>query len=251
MTEPLSTTQRVLRVLTVLGESPTSLGVQQIAERVGLHMSSAHRIVNALVEENYALYDPQRRLYSAGTALMRLAGLAEVNGPAEILRPYLDSLSERFDESVLFNLYIPETHQMAITLKSDGTQPLRYSLPLHETLSIALGASGRSLLAYLDEEVIREVWESSNESSPGSVPPFGHFVQELANVRKQGWAASDGERIPGARSVASVVRSHRGRVVGGICITFPRDRTPAPIEELGEAISEAARDASRFLGDVT
>ena len=239
----------MLRVLTLLGEAPEPVGVQHLAQQAGLPMSTVHRIVNAFVEDGYAIYDPDRRLYSAGPQLMRLAGLGEGNGPATVLRGYLQALSERYDETLIFNLYLPDKRAIAAVLTCEGTRPLRYSFARNQPVSLAFGASGKSVLAYLGEDIIRAAWEETLEVAPERAVSYEEYVAQMAAIRDRGWAASDGERIPGARAVGAVVRSYSGRVVGGICITYPRERTPAPTEELGAVMAATARDVSKMLGD--
>jgi IclR family acetate operon transcriptional repressor len=77
----------------------------------------------------------------------------------------------------------------------------------------------------------------------------GAFVQELAQVRAQGWAYSDGERASGVSALAAPIFEVGNKQVGALTLVVPAAR-------LGEEqrtryiplVQEAARRASYDLG---
>jgi len=245
------TVSRVLRLLMIFGEHEGMIGVHEIAKRSGLPISTVHRLVNLIADDGFVQYDPASRLYSLGPQMHRLTALLWSSGPAVVAQPFLDELSREFDETVVFNLYLPGQHAISPIAKSEGTRALRYVLDMNEPLELAWGASGKCVLAYLDEDVVRDVYTAAKPSEAGfPLADWDDYLEELRVIRERGYALSVDQRIPGAQGVGAVVIGARDEVVGGICITFPRERplTTFTVEEMGGAIVAASRELGRRLG---
>jgi len=245
------TVSRVLRLLMIFGEHEGQIGVHEISKRSGLPISTVHRLVNLIADDGFVQYDPTSRMYSPGPQMHRLTAMLWSSGPAVVAQPFLDELCRVFDETVVFNLYLPGQHAISPIAKSEGTRALRYVLDMNEPLELAWGASGRSVLAYLDEDVVRYVHAAAKPSEAGfPLADWDDYLDELRVIRERGYAISVDQRIPGAQGVGAVVVGAHGQVVGGICITFPRERplTTFTIEEMGAAIVAASRKLGRRLG---
>jgi IclR family transcriptional regulator, KDG regulon repressor len=75
------------------------------------------------------------------------------------------------------------------------------------------------------------------------------FMEELARIRKAGFALDDEELIHGLRHVAAPVYDHRGQVVATISAGGSAHRvTGAQLERLTAATIRCATDVSRLLG---
>ena len=244
------TVSRVLRLLILFAEVDGPLGVHDIAKRSGLPISTVHRLVNLIADDGFIQYEAASRLYSLGPQMHRLTAMLWSSGPAVAAQPFLDKVSKRFDETVVALLYLPDQLAAIPVAKCDGTRALRYVFDMKVPLSLAWGASGKSILAHLSEDVIREAYATAEPSRSGlRLAPWSQYVKALHDIRQRGYAASSGERIPGARSVSSAVFGPRHEVVGAICVTFPQERLSSfSVEEFGAEVSSAARGLSLRLG---
>jgi len=244
------TVARVLRLLMIFGEADGPIGVHQIARQSGLPISTVHRLVNLMTDDGFVQYDASSRLYSLGAQMHRLTAMLWSSGPAVVAQPILDELSKKFDETVVLFLYLPNQLAISPIAKAEGTRALRYVFDMNAPMQMAWGASGKSILAHLDEKTIRRVYKTAKPTDAGfALAKWDDYVEELRAIRERGYAASSGERIPGAQAVGSVVFAAGGDVIGGICVTFPQDRLASfSIEELGAEVSRAASELSARLG---
>jgi DNA-binding IclR family transcriptional regulator len=244
------TVARVLRLLMIFGEADGPIGVHQIARQSGLPISTVHRLVNLIADDGFVQYEADTRLYSPGAQLHRLTAMLWSSGPAVVAQPILDDLSKKFDETVVLFLYLPDQLAISPIAKAEGTRALRYVFDMNVPIQMAWGASGKSILAHLDEKTVRRVYKAAKPTGSGfSMAKWDDYVEELRGIRERGYAASSGERIPGAQAVGSVVFAAGDDVLGGICVTFPQDRMASfSIEELGADVSWAARELSVRLG---
>ena len=242
------TVSRVLRLLSIFCEAGSPLGVHNIAQQSGLPISTVHRLVNLMAADGFVQHDAESRLYSPGPQLHRLTALMWTSGPAAVAQPILDAVSEKFDETVVLLLYLPDRLAISPIAKREGGRALRYVVDMNVPLELTRGASGKSILAHLDAATIRSAYDATDPTGV-PLPSWDRFTAELDAIRERGYAVSAGERTPGAHSVAAVVTGALGEVVGTVCMTFPQDRLSAHTnEDIGAEISKAALELSRRLG---
>lgn len=167
-------------------------------------------------------------------------------------QPHIEDLARRFDETVLFGLYLPHRQALAFTARADGDQALLYRIDMNRPGSLAWGASGKSVLAYLPPSQILSVL-ALREPSPVAGAPQADpdaVARELAEIRERGYAVSEGEKLPEARGIGAAVFGPTG-VVGCILLTSPKSRMPRDdIHVIGAAVREEALRLSHDLGGV-
>jgi DNA-binding IclR family transcriptional regulator len=220
---------KTIQLLELLADAPPeAVGVRAIARKLGLPVSSVHRLLGVLVSAGMVEWDAETHQYSIGVAFYRIAALVTQNVKRPRLAlPALRRLAAEFNETALLGLYLEQQGQMIFAERVDGTEPLQYQIALLTPLPLIWGASGKSILAFLDPTVIDAVRRAARPApTDGRAPPDRPRLKaELEEIRRRGFVVSEGEKLPGARGVAAPVFGPAG-VVGCICITSPADRLP-------------------------
>lgn len=248
---PTGTAQRVLYVLELLADAEGPVSVRHAAGQLGLAPSTTHRMLNLLVEGGFAKYDPRSTTYSVGSHLYRVASrvMATVN-PVTIASDAISGIAERYDETILFGLYLPKDRALSFSARADGQNRLLYRIDMNVPLSLVWGASGKAALAYLPEdEILAILAEEAASPASGAAPPTPEtLLAELARVRDNGYCVSLGEKLPEALGVAAPVFGPQG-LLGSLCLTMPRSRAPqTDTATLGAEIARAAEELSHRLG---
>lgn len=248
---PAALVQSVDRAVTVLeilarrGEA----GVTEIAGELGVHKSTAFRLVNAL--ENRGLVDqPQGRgKYRLGMGLVRLAGAAAAQlDLARESRIICERLAEDLGETVNVAV-LDEGHAINISQARGRAAVSSHNwvgqrTPLHAT------SSGKVLLAF-QPSAVRERMLS------GPLPQFtartvtdpAELRSLLARVRERGWASTSEELEIGLNAVAVPIRAHGGAVVAALSASGPSYRlTVDSFADVAEHLNVAAAELSARLG---
>ncbi|MGI5439782.1 IclR family transcriptional regulator [Streptomyces shenzhenensis] len=212
-----------LLILRVLSEDPQGLTVTDVAERIGVHRTVAHRLVRTLEAHQLCRRDQQRRIV-LGTGLVTLAEPVEQDLRA-LARPVLDELAEA-------------TRATAHLLVREGTQDMRALMVVEprgalvhvsfrpgQTHSIQQGSGGLALLA--------------------GGPPRSGERPEVTEARAKGYAVTMGEVIPAVTGVSAAVPSHRGEATTSIGVSVFE---PAGLDALGGTVVEAAKRLGNLLG---
>lgn len=199
MSQPL---KRAAAILEAVASTPTGLTVAAIASVTMLPAPTAHRMVRAMAK--LCLLDGQGRgaLYRLGPRLLGLARSGDVPDRTRIAaKAILTPIANRLDAVGFFTRLVGgqvDTVVQVIPEAPFGPVVLPGSnLPLHAT------ASGKVFLAVMDEEVLVPILTRKlARYGPGTIVDATALRQELANVRKRGFASSLSEYDTGVFSLA-------------------------------------------------
>jgi DNA-binding IclR family transcriptional regulator len=226
MTETTGTVARTLAVLRVVAEAKGPVGVKDVAEALHLPMSTSHRLLDLLLEAGFVRKETVKRRYGVGAEFLRLAGVvAHRASPAALVQPLLDELAGTTAETALFAAYLPARHSVAYAAKSDSLHSLRFRIDLFEQAPPEWGASGLAILAFLPEPEQVDLFARTRPSPvSGRRLTRAVFFERLASVRRDGFAVTEGEKLPDSVGIAVPLMSAAGDLVGSLALTIPKVR---------------------------
>ncbi|BCV23761.1 MAG TPA: IclR family transcriptional regulator [Firmicutes bacterium] len=241
--------ERAMELLSALAGGDPALGVTELAERLGLHKSTVHRLLVTLEGGGFVEQDQVSGRYRLG---LKLFELGAVVGARQELRcealPYMRDLSAKSGHTVhlvLLSGYDPiyvekvENPHSVVSYSQIGKK-----LPLHAT------AAGKVLLAHLppadQEEVLRGPLAAY---TPNTITDPAVLREHLARIVKQGYALDNEELELGLRCVAAPIRGARGHVVASLSLSgLSATLTPERLPGLTAAARETALAISHRLG---
>jgi DNA-binding IclR family transcriptional regulator len=238
-----SVASRTLALLGAFDAHHRSLTLTRLAERAGLPVPTAHRLVSELVAWGALVRRPSGE-YVVGRRLWDLGLLAP--GPTvlrEVASPFLHDvygatlatvhLAVRDGTQVLY-LSRLSGHRSVPVMSTVGSR-----LPMHST------GVGKVLLAHAPVDVQRAVLGNLTRVTPYTITRPARLEQELRRVHVDGFAQTSEEMSLGACSVAVPVRRGDDVVaaVGIVVASLKRDRG-----RLLAALQVAAQGIGRSLG---
>lgn len=227
--------QAIHRALTIL-EAFATVGpaatLAEISEHAGLTVPTAHRMLRALQSRGYVTHDPVTGQYSLGSSVLRLAQALFVRCDQDHLlalaTPRLETLRELTGETV--SLHVPVGASRACIAELVSPQEVRVAMGVGRVYPIYAGATGKALLSGMtDEAVDAALGDRETLVLPGSatVITVSRLKRELAAVRRDGYAMSDGAAVAGATAIAAPVFGPLG-LVAAITIAGPSARWTRP-----------------------
>jgi DNA-binding IclR family transcriptional regulator len=233
---------RVLSILSFFDERRPELSIGEVAARLGVHRSTASRLLSAL--ERHGLLESTAGGYRLGLGVVSLAGLVLNRFRAwsigrDVLRELRDVTGETAYLGVLDGhevVYIDQASSPYVAVNADW---VGYRQPL------TAGASGVLLLAYQPPEVIGDLLLASGTGVERDVPT----ELDLAAIRRRGYLVRVSDDDARGAGVAAPVRDHCGASVAALSIWGPRHRVEERLEsELVPAVLRAAARVSEGLG---
>jgi IclR family transcriptional regulator, KDG regulon repressor len=243
---------RALDLLELFLEGAPSLGVPDIAIRLGLPRSSVHEIAQTLLARGYLApleLQPHRftlgpRLFELGNAYANELDLAREG--QQVAR----AVAAACDETV--HLAILDGTQVVYIAKVDSTHAVRMVSVLGGRLPAHCTAVGKMLLSGLSDADVSARYAGTQTlvgMTPNSLTSLGRLRQELVEIRGRALAYDDCESNAAVRCVAAPVYDHRSELVAAMSVSVPIIRMDdARRDELGELVRRGADDLSRRLG---
>lgn len=207
---PVQSVDRAISVLELLARNGEA-GITEIAEELGVHKSTASRLVSAL--ENRGLVEQlgERGKYAIGFGVVRLAGAATGRMDlAKLGNLTCQRLADELGETV--NIAVADDALAINISQAHGTASVTAQnwtgrrTPLHAT------SSGKVLLAYMDGAERRRILEYGlEEYTPRTTTTPEVLDAELQRIVQDGYAACFEEFELGLHAVAVPIYGSSGR----------------------------------------
>lgn len=217
---------KAVRVLTWMVDSPdTSWGVRELAQALGLVPSTAHRLLALLQRNGLVTYEAATRTYALDLEFLRIARLAAAKLPVpEVATEYLRRLVDTVDETGVLGLYDSVRQMMLYHTVLESSHHVRYVVEAGRWYPITTGASGLAILAFLPDGERRSLLSRPLPALTESTitNPIA-LEQTLDTIRRQGYAVTHGQRIPGAVGIAAPIFAGDS-VIGDVILSVPQQR---------------------------
>lgn len=245
----LQTVERALSFLECVATSEVPLTVRDVADRLGVNLTTCYHLFNTLSARRYIERAPDLTLRVGLKATLLSEGYRRGFSSQRLMGDLVDGLARVTSESSYLSVY--RNNEVILSALAEGTQSIRVAgLYVGLTGQEHLRSSGRAVLAFLDQEERESLVVRALSTLPPAQRPAirEHLDQELASTRARGWAFDDQEFAPGIAGIAAPFFSRRGSVLGGVGIWAPVDRVYEHKDELVRHVLETSLEASNTLG---
>jgi DNA-binding IclR family transcriptional regulator len=242
--------ERALNIIELLADSAGTLALGEIADRLALPKSGAHRLLATLVEQGWAEQDAHTGFYRL---TMRLAMLGQrfyaATGIPEVCQPLLDRLARESREFA--RLAVVDGQSLTWVAHSQGaTGGLVYQPTLtSNTVPLYATATGKAWLATLPAEVamksvLQRGFDDARKYGPNVVRSMDALMREIRATQKRGYGVALNEAEPGVTAIAAAIRpSDADPAFGTVSVAGPSVRlTEKRIEELAPLVTRTAAE---------
>jgi len=241
--------ERAIAILRLFSRARRLIAAPEIVQELGIPRSTAHRLLQSLVELDLLRREPGD-FYATGHGILTLGFEHLASQPlTDVASPVLARLRDRTGC----------TAHLAVLDKRNTIYILRHLTPSPFTPTIGIGASvpahatvmGRVLLLDTDPAAVRRLYrgvtlQKFTDRTPRTVD---EFLGLLAVDRARGYAVSEGF-FGNVAAIAAPVRNSIGDIVAGISLVAARGSDGAA--RMSEAtiadVLAAAAEISKILG---
>ncbi len=246
--KPIGVLTKTFRIIEDIQASTLPLTLTEISEQTAINKSTALRILAHLESQGYVDrgerggYRMAGRLGRLGTRSSLEVSLREA--AAAPLREVWRITQETVNLGILDGLEVVyldsiESPQSFRLVAASGTHAAAYRTAL-----------GKAMLAHLPSEQADTLINSFSYQAytPKTLTSAGALREDLARVRRNGYAMDDEESVLGVRCLAVAVLDGERAPIAGISISGPISRmSDARLPEFADAIRTAARQiAARY-----
>ena len=234
--ERIATNLRTLRILEIIGTADHPMTPTQINTHLGLPKQTIHRLCKTLTEEGFLTADGRSKGLRPARRLRTLASGVLFTSQFHIGRhQVLEDVAEKVSETV--NFVVPQAEGMTYLDRVETDWPFRIQLPVGTHVPFHCTASGKTYLASLPPKTRTTMVKSLplKELTPNTVTDEDALLEELAQIRKRGYALDNEEFVEGMVAIAVPVKDPERRYVGALAVH-------GPIQRLGLEDAVSKRD---------
>jgi DNA-binding IclR family transcriptional regulator len=224
MSESIRAVDRALDILLCFTRQTPELTMTQIAEQVGMHKSTVHRLLGTLEKKRFVDRDQTTGIYRPGIRLLQVAYLSlEHNDLRRLAAPFLRILGEQSLETV--DLAVIDDTEVIYLDVIESPQRVKLAAAIGMRLPAYCTASGKAILAYVSEEQIKRILASGmpRYTENTLVTPEALF-ENLRLVREQGVAFSEQEYEEGINAIGAPILDLNRLPVASVAVTGPAYR---------------------------
>lgn len=236
----LGTVRNAVLLLDLLTAGPAYQQLTDLADRSGLSIPTAHRLLRSLVLADLVEQDPTSSRYSLGPEVARLSqrylGRLPILGA---LSPYLISLRDTLEATIHVAVLVRSSVVYVDRVDAADGGPYRES---HRVAPALATAPGRLLAARATDEA----WAACLSAHSGPIDGTPEKVRSA-------WASATHLVSPevgmgGAGEVAVPVLDAAGKPVAALAASLARGTGPERVNEIAGQLARAATAAGRTLG---
>ncbi len=240
---------RTLDVLESLASRRGATGISELAQLVGLHVSTVHRLLATLVDRGYVRQDPDSSRYHLASRIFTLASAADLHLDLRLVaRPYLERLMRASGETA--NL-VTATENEVVYLDQVASLHLvkMFTAPGLRAPLYCTG-TGKLMLALRGDAFAEAALAGPmRRYTDRTIVTRGVLEGELAAIRRNGYSVDNEEMEEGVRCLAVPIFDRRSACIGAMSVSGPTTRLTAErVEKLATPARAIAQDLSRQLG---
>jgi DNA-binding IclR family transcriptional regulator len=244
---PVQSVDRALTILELLAHDGES-SVTQIAGGLGVHKSTAFRLLATLETHRLVEQVNDRGRYRLGVGNLRLAGattarLDVVSEARPVCRQLAADTGETVNITVLSDTSALYLDQQAGSSALQSHNWVGQRIPLHAT------SNGKVLISELSESALAEALPDLPRFTDQTITSRRKLIEELAEVRRIGYALAVDELEIGLTAAAAPIRSAHGDIIASMSISGPTFRLDqARLDDEVPKVVAAALEVSHRLG---
>lgn len=192
---------KCFQILELLGKKKEPLGITEISNELSLNKSTVFNMVYTM--SDLGVLENHENKFRFGTSLYVLGKAAEQG--SDLIRnihPYLKDISRKTNLSAF--LGIRSGLKAIIIDKSDSSYDLKISSEIGARIPLVAGAHGKAFLSLLKDEEINDILshQKLKKHTNFSDKDKKEYLNNLIQVRKEGFAYEDEEYLEGIRALA-------------------------------------------------
>ena len=237
---------RIIEEMAALGEG---VRVTDLARRLGMPKPRIYRFLQTLIAIGYIRQDPETERYWLTLKLFHVGqAIADSTQMISVARPWLIRL--RDDTGLTTTLSVVEDAGMRVIDIVRMETPVQIVTKPGALLAFHASAQGKLALAFGKPRY----WAWTRAHPLEALTTYtntdmARLEDEIARVRRQGWAAAPEETLPGVNAVSAPIFDVSNEMIGSITIVGSvQTLLPEPSPEHVAAVRAAGKSISLSLG---
>jgi IclR family acetate operon transcriptional repressor len=250
ITAQVQSLTRGLSILECLARAEGGLTLTEVAQRVQLPPSTAHRLLATLEKMGYVHHAGEVGRWQVGLQAFAVGTsfLASRDFVAQS-HAYMRRLMEQSGETA--NLAILDGTDAVFVDQVQCREMMRTIVKLGSRAPLHASGVGKAIFASLPDEQIDAIIKVKGlpRITGNTITSPETMWSSIRVIRQRGWSFDDEEHAIGTRCVASPIYDEHAETMGAISLAGPSSRLPDErIKQLGPLVAHTAAELTHRLG---
>jgi IclR family transcriptional regulator, acetate operon repressor len=245
MLQSVATALRVFE--TVARQQP--IGLSELSRQTGVNKSTVQRCLQTLSDQGWLRSEDELSPKWVITARILSLGSHVKDGVSlsQVAMPMMMRLRDTTQENV--HLAVPEVYDSVLLERLESPHPIRIFYAIGSRVPMNAAATGKAMLAYWDPEALDSFLAVGlRRMTEATIVDVRRLRQQLAEVRRRGWASTVNELDDGASAVAAPILNPHGKPIAAVSVSAPTSRmTPDKRAQYARLAVNTAAEISRAL----
>jgi DNA-binding IclR family transcriptional regulator len=216
----MSTLENVSRVLRLFTAERSTISVSEASQLLELPKSSTSRLLKAMARAGLLASFDGKPGYRVGHLIFETSRRHRSNSSLSLFADEALGQIAKATGHTGYVAILDGTEIIGLRMRH-GTRALRVVTSPGDRLPAFASASGRALLARLDDDAVRAIHTVPLQPpSPHAPQTLDDLLKALQVARERGWAQATDECLPGVESLAIAVRDAENEETVAICISY-------------------------------
>lgn len=237
----INSIMRSIDILNLYKNNKTHYGITEISKKLNLHKTTVFRIVKTLEKKGWLIQDEFTNQYKLGFEILNVASsVTRDYNNRDIIIEEMNKLAQEFNENVVLHTYDDYTARCIEKIETENV--IRISSEIGKKAPLYVGASSKIILAYQKSEIINHVIDQGLiKYTENTITDEKILLEDLAQIRRQGYSISFGEIDIGVTAVAVPIICDE-ELLYGLSIIAPTSRILVKgIEEIKIRLLDSAK----------
>ncbi|MGL4286930.1 MAG: IclR family transcriptional regulator [Phreatobacter sp.] len=210
---------RLLAAMVELGK-PAML--RDLAAMAKVTSAQAHAYLVSFRKTGLVEQDPLSGRYLLGPFALQL-GLTRMREHVPLRMANQAAIALAAETGLMVTISVWGTHGPTIVEVEESVQPVHVNLRVGAVYTVTGTATGRLFAAFLPEDLTRPLIDKERGAGrPGATRPAkDKLAADFAEIRRRGFATTEGIPVPGINAVSAPVLDHSGQVQFAVTLIGP------------------------------
>jgi DNA-binding IclR family transcriptional regulator len=246
----ISSVLKVSKILDCFTGNEPVLGNQEIAEKLGMNVSTVHHIVSTLCHEGILIQD-SRKKYRLGWKLLEWSN--HVMYQQEIYSeaiPIVEDLVRQYNGTVHIGMFDAGEVRFVLKVSAKNSVPVPTFVGARKPAYCT--STGKILLSFNPSFIQPTISKGLLQRAPNTITCVKKLKNELEEIRDQGYAISNNENELGLYGIAAPIHSYTGQTVAALNMVGPISYMLGNKKQsIIQSVLKTSRQISKELGYIS
>jgi len=216
--------QRAFEIINLLAKNPKGLNLSKISEFTSIPISTAHRILQFLIQNDYIRNNKITGQNYLGSRFVLFSSVFFQNFDfLKEIRPGIINLNEEFDETVHIGILNNKGSKVIYIDKQESSRAVRMFSIIGQTVPIHCTSLGKALFASLTAQESNEILERYDfqKFTETTITKKKDFLIEIEKVKKLGYAVDNRENENNIICYGKSFYNHYNQTTAAVSISIP------------------------------